>query len=294
MKCLGANKEGLMMAAKVIDGKAVAASVIERVRGRARELEARGVKPCLALLLLGDDPVSQRLVARKRVVCLEAGIEPRYIPLPASISQAELVGLIEELNRDDNVHGVLCQLPFPEHISEKAVMQHIAREKDVDAFSALIGGDRDDMAACTPAGVIELLDSEGIQIAGRNCVVVGRSAIVGKPMAMQLMLRDGTVTICHTKTKDLAEITARAEILIVAAGSPKLVRVDMVREGAVVIDVGNNRDENGVISGDVDFDAVKEKAAYITPVPGGVGPMTVAMLMYNTVTAAERQAAARA
>ena len=282
------------MAAKVIDGKAVAASVIGRVRDQARELEACGVKPCLALLLLGDDPISQKLVARKRAVCLEAGIDPLYIPLPVSTSQAELIDLIEELNRNDSVHGVLCQLPFPEHISEKAVMQRIAHEKDVDAFSALIGGDRDDMAACTPAGVIELLDSESIEIAGKSCVVVGRSAIVGKPMAMQLMLRDGTVTVCHTKTKDLADITARAEILVVAAGSPKLIKADMVRRGAAVIDVGNNRDENGEISGDVDFDAVKEKAAYITPVPGGVGPMTVAMLMQNTVIAAQRQAAARA
>ncbi len=279
------------MAAKVIDGRAVAAKVISRVRERARALSSRGVAPCLALILLGDDPLSQRLVGRKREACLEAGILPRFMHLPADMKEEELVALIENLNADSSVHGVLCQLPFPEHIREKAVMQRIAREKDVDAFSALIGGDRDDMAACTPAGVVELLDSENIEIAGKNCVVVGRSAIVGKPMAMQLMLRDGTVTVCHTKTRELPEITSRADILIVAAGAPRLIGADMVKKDAVVVDVGNNRDESGALCGDVDFDAVKEKASYITPVPGGVGPMTVAMLMQNTVTAAEKQAA---
>lgn len=279
------------MAAKVIDGKAVAAQVIARVRGRAEALAARGATPCLAIILTGDDPVSKRLVARKCEACREAGILPRFIPLPETTAQQELTGLVDGLNLDRAVHGVLCQLPFPAHIGERAVMQRIAREKDVDAFSALIGGDRDDMAACTPAGVIELLDYEGIPIAGKHCVVVGRSAIVGKPMAMQLMLRDGTITICHTKTHDLAEITARAEILVVAAGSPRLITADMVRDGAAVIDVGNNRDGNGVVCGDVDFEAVREKASYITPVPGGVGPMTVAMLMQNTVTAAEKQTA---
>lgn len=279
------------MAAKVIDGRAIAARVIARVRGRAEALMARGVTPCLAIILLGDDPVSRRLVARKCEACREAGILPRFIPLPEATAQAELAALVDLLNLDPGVHGVLCQLPFPAHINERAVMQRIAREKDVDAFSALIGGDREDMAACTPAGVIELLDAQGVSIAGKNCVVVGRSAVVGKPMAMQLMLRDGTVTVCHTKTHDLADITSRAQILVVAAGSPRLITADMVREGAVVIDVGNNRDESGVLCGDVDFEAVREKASHITPVPGGVGPMTVAMLMQNTITAAERQAA---
>lgn len=281
------------MAARVIDGRAVAAKTIERVRNRALALKARGVKPCLALILTGDDPVSAKLVDRKCAACRNAGIEPRLIRLPASTVQEELLALTDTLNRDEAVHGVLCQIPFPEGIDEKTVLQKIAREKDVDAFSAAIGGDVGDMAACTPLGVIELLDSEGIGIAGKNCVVVGRSALVGRPMAMQLLLRDGTVTVCHTKTKNLAEITARAEILVVAAGSPKLVTADMVKEGAAVIDVGNNRGADGRVSGDVDFDAVKEKASYITPVPGGVGPMTIAMLMQNTVAAAERQTAAR-
>ncbi len=279
------------MAAKVIDGRAVAAEVVASVCARADALRAHNVAPCLALILMGEDPISQRLVAQKVRVCREAGIEPKEIRLPAALAEEELIALVEALNADPAVHGILCQLPFPAHIGERAVMQRIAHEKDVDAFSALIGGDRDDMAACTPAGIIELLDHEGIEISGKNCVVVGRSAIVGKPMAMQLMLRDGTVTVCHTKTRDLAEITARADILIVAAGSPRLIAADMVKENAVVIDVGNNRDANGMISGDVDFAAVREKAAYITPVPGGVGPMTVAMLMRNTVTAAEKQTA---
>ncbi|HWQ59271.1 MAG TPA: tetrahydrofolate dehydrogenase/cyclohydrolase catalytic domain-containing protein [Clostridia bacterium] len=279
------------MVAKIIDGRAVAAKVVARVRERAQALRARGVESCLAIVLVGDDPISHRLVERKCAVCRDAGILARFIPLPETAAQQELVALIDELNADASVHGVLCQLPFPGHINEKTVMQRIAREKDVDAFSALIGGDRDDMAACTPAGVIELLDSEGIVIAGKSCVVVGRSAIVGKPMAMQLMLRDGTVTVCHTKTRDLPDITVRADILVVAAGSPRLVTADMVKEGAAVIDVGNNRDLNGVLCGDVDFDAVREKASHITPVPGGVGPMTVAMLMQNTITAAEKQAA---
>lgn len=276
------------MAAKIIDGKAVAASVLERVRDRSATLRQKGYAPCLAILLVGEDPVSQKLVSLKCKTCERAEILPRFLPLPADIREDDLLALIDRLNGDQSVHGILCQLPFPQHISEKTIMQRIKREKDVDAFSAVIGGDREDMAACTPAGIMELLRYEQIEVSGKNCVVVGRSAIVGKPMAMQLMLHDGTVTVCHTKTKNLGEITARADILIVAAGSPRLITADMVAEGAVVIDVGNNRDENHHICGDVDFDAVKEKAAYLTPVPGGVGPMTVAMLMQNTVTAAQR------
>lgn len=277
------------MSAKIIDGRAAAAAVIENVLQRSRALRAGGVTPCLAIILTGDDPVSEKLVGFKVRECEKAGIEPRLIRLDGGVSEDALVSLIDTLNADSAVHGILCQLPFPAHIAERTVMQRIAREKDVDAFSALIGGDRDDMAACTPAGIIYMLDREGIEIAGRECVVVGRSAIVGKPMAMQLMLRDGTVTVCHTKTRGLAGVTSRADILVVAAGCPGLITADMVKPGAAVIDVGNNRDSSGRVCGDVDFESVREKASFITPVPGGVGPMTVAMLMRNTITAAERQ-----
>lgn len=277
------------MSAKVIDGRAAAAAVTENVLSRSRALIAQGVTPCLALILTGDDPVSEKLVGFKVRECTKAGITPRLIRLDGGVSEEMLISLIDSLNADPAVHGILCQLPFPAHIAERSVMRRIAPEKDVDAFSAIIGGDREDMAACTPAGIIYLLDREGIEIAGRECVVVGRSAIVGKPMAMQLMLRDGTVTVCHTKTRGLAEVTARADILVVAAGCPGLITADMVKAGAAVIDVGNNRDDAGRVCGDVDFESVCQKASYITPVPGGVGPMTVAMLMRNTVTAAERQ-----
>ncbi len=276
------------MAAKIIDGKLVAEDVLGRVRARSAALREKGVSPCLAIVLVGDDPVSKRLVGIKMKNCERADILCRFLPLPEETTEAELLALIDSLNADEAVHGVLCQLPFPAHINEKTVMPRIMREKDVDAFSAIIGGDREDMAACTPAGVMELLRYENIPVSGKNCVVVGRSAIVGKPMAMQLMLHDGTVTVCHTKTVNLKDVTTRADILIVAAGSPRLITADMVAPGAVVIDVGNNRDGEGRLCGDVDFDAVKEKAAYLTPVPGGVGPMTVAMLMQNTVTAAGR------
>lgn len=282
------------MAAKVIDGRAVAQDVKAQVRGRADALRVRGVEPCLALVLVGDDPVSHKLVELKRKACVETGILPRVIRLPEGTKDVELAALIDALNADEAVHGILCQLPFPKGINEQAALLRVAREKDVDAFSALIGAKLEDTAACTPAGVVALLDSEGIEITGKNCVVVGRSALVGRPMAMQLLLRDGTVTVCHTKTRDLTDFTSRADILVVAAGSARLIKADMVKEGAAVIDVGNNWDENGKICGDVDFEAVKEKAAYITPVPGGVGPMTIAMLMDNTVAAAERQCAARA
>ncbi len=281
------------MAAKVIDGRAVAQDVKARVRERADALRARGAEPCLALVLVGDDPSSQKLVELKRKACVESSIVPRVIPLPGGTTDAELATLIDALNADEAVHGILCQLPFPKGINEQAALLRVAREKDVDAFSALVGAKLADMAACTPAGVVALLDAENIEIAGKNCVVVGRSALVGRPMAMQLLLRDGTVTICHTKTRNLADFTSRADILVVAAGSARLIGADMVKEGATVIDVGNNWGENGKICGDVDFEAVKEKASYITPVPGGVGPMTIAMLMENTVAAAEGQCAAR-
>ncbi len=276
-----------------IDGKAVAAKIRAQVAQDVEALKARGICPGMAVVLVGDDPASKIYVNNKKKACAETGIYSEEHLLPAETTQEELLALIEKLNADEKIHGILVQSPLPKHLDEKLVVEHIDPRKDVDAFHAynvgkiMIGDFM--FLPCTPAGVIELIRSTGVPIEGKNCVVVGRSNIVGKPMAMLLLHNNGTVTICHSRTKNLAEICRGADILVAAVGKPKFITADMVKPGAVVIDVGMDRDENGKLCGDVDFDAVEPIASYITPVPGGVGPMTIAMLMKNAVRAAEIQ-----
>ena len=281
-----------------IDGKAVAAQVRAQVAQDAAALKARGVQPGMAVVLVGDDPASKIYVNNKKKACAETGIYSEEHILPAETTQEELLALIEKLNADEKIHGILVQSPLPKHLDEKLVVEHIDPRKDVDAFHAynvgrIMIGDYT-FLPCTPAGVIELIRSAGVVIEGKSCVVVGRSNIVGKPMAMLLLHCNGTVTICHSRTKNLAEICRGADILVAAVGRAKMITADMVKPGAVVIDVGMNRDENGRLCGDVDFDAVEQVVSYITPVPGGVGPMTIAMLMKNAVRAAELQCGATA
>ena len=276
----------------IIDGKVVSAAVKERVAEQVKELNSKGVSVCLAVILVGSDPASQIYVANKKKACEQLGIISKEYILPENTTQKELVSLVEELNRDTAVNGILCQLPLPKGLDEKAVIAAISPEKDVDAFhpvnvGKIMIGDYD-FLPCTPAGVMEMLSYYNIDVNGKECVVIGRSNIVGKPMAMLLLHKNGTVTICHSRTKNLSETARRADILVAAVGKAKFVTADMVKEGAVVIDVGMNR-ENGKLCGDVDFEAVSQKASYITPVPGGVGPMTIATLMQNTLTAAKRQ-----
>ena len=276
-----------------IDGKAVAAKIRAQVAQDVEALKARGICPGMAVVLVGDDPASKIYVNNKKKACAETGIYSEEHLLPAETTQEELLALIEKLNADEKIHGILVQSPLPKHLDEKLVVEHIDPRKDVDAFHAynvgkIMIGDFT-FLPCTPAGVIELIRSTGVPIEGKNCVIVGRSNIVGKPMAMLLLHNNGTVTICHSRTKNLAEICRGADILVAAVGKPKFITADMVKPGAVVIDVGMDRDENGKLCGDVDFDAVEPIASYITPVPGGVGPMTIAMLMKNAVRAAEIQ-----
>lgn len=275
--------------AVIISGKEVSAAVLARVAGEVEQLRAKGTEPCLAVIIVGDDPASKIYVGNKKAACAKVGIKSLEFALPEKTTQEELLAVIEKLNADDSVHGILCQLPLPRHLNEKAVINAIRREKDVDAFTAMVGADKSDMVPCTPAGVLELLNYAGVSVAGKHCVVVGRSNIVGKPMALLLLRNDATVTVCHSKTQDLASYTRSADVLVAAVGIPKFIKADMVKPGAAVIDVGMDRDENGKLCGDVDFDAVKEVAGYITPVPGGVGPMTIAMLMQNTVQAAAKR-----
>ena len=249
-----------------------------------------GMEATLAVIQVGNDPASSVYVGNKKKACEYIGIRSLAYELPEETTQAELVELINKLNQDDSVHGILVQLPLPKHMCEDNIIKTIAPEKDVDGFhpqsvGALSIGQKG-FVSCTPAGVIQLLKRSGIEIEGKECVVLGRSNIVGKPMALLLLRENGTVTICHSKTKDLKEVTKRADILIVAVGRPKMVTADYVKEGAVVIDVGIHRMENQKLCGDVDFDSVEPVASYITPVPGGVGPMTIAMLMNNCVEAA--------
>lgn len=257
----------------------------------AEALAAKGVKPCLAVVIVGEDPASKVYVAGKIRDCGEVGIESREFALPQDTTQEELLSLVKKLNDDDTVSGVLVQLPLPKHLNEKEVIDTIVPCKDVDAFhpvnvGKIMIGDYD-FLPCTPAGVMELLDEYGIDPSGKECVVVGRSNIVGKPQAMLLLHRNGTVTVCHSRTKDLKEVTLRADILVVAIGKGEFITGDMIKEGAVVIDVGMNRNSEGKLVGDVHFESAAKKASYITPVPGGVGPMTRAVLMKNTVKAAE-------
>lgn len=276
--------------AKILDGKAVSAAVKQEVKTEVETLKQQGIAVGLAVIIVGDNPASRTYVNNKKKACAEAGIVSEEYALPESTTQAELLDLIDTLNKKESIHGILCQLPLPKHLDEKAVIAAINPEKDVDAFHAVnVGhimiGDYS-FLPCTPAGIMEMLKYYDIPIAGKECVVIGRSNIVGKPMAMLLLQQNGTVTICHSKTVNLAAVTSRADILVAAVGIPKFVTADMVKDGAVVIDVGMDRDENGKLCGDVDFAAVEPKAAYITPVPGGVGPMTIATLLKNTVTAA--------
>ena len=269
----------------------MASAVLDGVRADVERL-TRGERPlCLAVILVGDDPASKIYVRKKQQACERVGIRSVKFEFAADTEQAELLSLIARLNTDSTVHGVLCQLPLPRHINEQAVLKAIAPEKDVDAFSARISICEDDLAPCTPAGIVRLIEASGVKLEGSGCVIVGRSNIVGKPLALLLLQRNATVTVCHSKTKNLADITRAADVLIAAAGRPGLIGADMVKEGAVVIDVGINRDACNRLCGDVDFLPVLEKAAYVTPVPGGVGPMTIAMLMKNTLLAAKRQLA---
>ena len=278
---------------KLIDGKVISAHIKQQVKAQVDELKAKGIEPCLAVIIVGDDFASRTYVNNKKRTCEEDGIKSHEFALPAETTQDELLALVEKLNADESVNGILCQLPIPKHIDEKVILNAIKPEKDVDAFHPVNAGHimigDCVLKPCTPAGIMEMLKYEGIDVAGKNCVVIGRSNIVGKPMAMLLLAASGTVTVCHSRTQNLAEITKSADILVAAVGKAKFVTADMVKEGAVVIDVGMNRDEDGKRCGDVDFEAVKDKASHITPVPGGVGLMTVAMLMQNTVTAAEIQ-----
>ncbi len=279
--------------AKILDGKAVSAHVREQVKAEVEALQKQGISVGLAVIIVGDDPASRTYVNNKKKACAAAGIRSEEYALPADTTQEELLALVETLNKKPDVNGILCQLPLPAHLDEKAVIAAIAPEKDVDAFHAVNVGHImiGDYAflPCTPAGIMEMLRYYDIGIAGKNCVVIGRSNIVGKPMAMLLLQQNGTVTICHSKTQDLAAHTRNADILVAAVGIPHFVTADMVKDGAVVVDVGMDRDENGKLCGDVDFGGVEPKASYITPVPGGVGPMTIATLLKNTVTAAKQQ-----
>ncbi|MBQ1279448.1 MAG: bifunctional methylenetetrahydrofolate dehydrogenase/methenyltetrahydrofolate cyclohydrolase FolD [Clostridia bacterium] len=277
---------------KLIDGKLVSASVKETAAHQVAELADNGISVGLAVILVGENPASKIYVSNKKKACEQLGIRSFEYLLPENATQDELLELIHTLNSEKNINGILCQLPLPRHMDEKAVIAAINPEKDVDAFHAVnVGkimiGDYD-FVPCTPAGVMEMLKYYDIDPAGKSCVVIGRSNIVGKPMAMLLLHKNGTVTVCHSRTQNLADITSHADILVAAVGKAKFVTADMVKQGAVVIDVGMNRDD-GKLCGDVDFDAVAPKCSYITPVPGGVGPMTIAMLMKNTVTAAKRQ-----
>ena len=278
------------MSATVIDGKAVAASVRERVRGEVEELTAElGRPPGLATVLVGDDPASAIYVRRKREACEEVGIRSVHNEPDGSISQDELLDLVRELNESDEVDGILVQLPLPDQIDDAAIVNALDPDKDVDGLTPISAGrlarGEPGLVPCTPQGIMELLASAGVDPAGREAVIVGRSNLVGRPVFSLLLGANATVTICHSRTRDLGEVCRRAEILVAAAGRPKLITGDMIRPGATVIDVGTNRTEDGLV-GDVDFDAAVEVAAAITPVPGGVGPMTIAMLLANTVEAA--------
>jgi len=278
------------MAARIIDGKTVAAAVRERVADEVRSFVAeQGRAPGLVTVIVGDDPASEVYVAGKHRACAEVGIESQHHGLPAETSEAELLELVERLNRDPVVDGILCQLPVPDHIDPNRVIAAIDPAKDVDGLTpvnaGLLAHGMPGLVSCTPAGVMELLDREGVELEGAEAVVVGRSKLVGVPVARLLLAANATVTSCHSRTRDLAAVCRRADVLIAAVGVPRLLGADAIKPGAVVIDVGVNRTDDGLV-GDVDFEAAAEVAAAITPVPGGVGPMTVAMLLVNTLSAA--------
>lgn len=279
--------------AEIIDGKLVTAETRKKITADvAKFKEETGITPGLAVILVGNDPASAVYVRNKHKGCLDVGMNSYQIEYPEQTTEEELLTKISELNADKNVHGILVQLPLPKHINEDNVINAISPEKDVDAFhpsnvgKILIG--KYDFLPCTPAGVMELLAYYNVQIEGKECVVLGRSNIVGKPMALLLLQKNGTVTVCHSRTKNLADITRRADILVVAIGKADFVTADMVKDGAVIVDVGINRKADGKLTGDVDFAEVSKKASLITPVPGGVGPMTITMLLGNTLTAAKK------
>lgn len=277
---------------KLIDGKVISAAVKERVKNEVAALKQQGITTGLAVIIVGEDPASKVYVNNKKKACEALGIISEEYALPENTTQEELLSLIDTLNKKESINGILCQLPLPKHLDEAAVINAISADKDVDAFhpvnvGKIMQGDYD-FVPCTPAGIMEMLAFEGVEIAGKTCVVIGRSNIVGKPMAMLLLHKNGTVTICHSRTQNLKEVCKNADILVAAVGRPNFVTNDMVKEGAVVIDVGINR-VDGKLVGDVNFNDVCEKTSYITPVPGGVGPMTIAMLMQNTLTAAKKQ-----
>ncbi len=279
--------------AKIIDGKAISAEVRAEIKAETAVFaEENGFRPGLAVVIVGEDPASQVYVRNKKKACEEVGFYSESYELSENTTEEELEALVDRLNENEKIHGILVQLPLPKHLDEEKVLLRIAPEKDVDAFHPynvgriMIGNYC--FLPCTPAGVMTLLERSGVSIEGRNCVVVGRSNIVGKPMAMLLLHANGTVTICHSRTKNLKEECKRADILIAAIGKADFFGADMVKEGAVVIDVGMNRRADGKLTGDVDFASVEPVASYITPVPGGVGPMTITMLMKNTLTAAQK------
>lgn len=275
--------------ANVIDGKQISKDIKEELKEEVASLAAQGRKCCLAVIQVGNDPASSVYVGNKKKACAYVGIESLAYELPEETTEEELLTIIDKLNKDANVHGILCQLPLPKHINEDHVIKTISPKKDVDGFhpqnvGALVIGEKG-FVSCTPAGIIQLLKRSNIEMDGKHCVVVGRSNIVGKPMSLLMLRENATVTICHSHTKNLKEICKEADILIVAIGKPQFIDKEYVKDGAVVIDVGIHRDENNKLCGDVKYDEVEPVASYITPVPGGVGPMTIAMLMHNCVEA---------
>ena len=277
----------------ILDGKLTSQKVRERIKAEVEALDEGARRPGLAVVIVGDDPASHVYVRNKKKGCEEVGFLSREYALPESTTEEELIKLIDQLNDDGEIDGILVQLPLPRHLDEKRVIERIDSSKDVDAFSyhnvgRIMVGDYD-FLPCTPAGVMELLHEYNIEVAGKRAVVIGRSNIVGKPQALLLLQENATVTITHSRTVNLPEVTREADILVVAIGKAKFVTADMVKEGAVVVDVGMDRDENGKLCGDVDFESVKEKASYITPVPGGVGPMTITELLKNTLTSYKRR-----
>ena len=279
--------------AYIINGKQIAKDIKDELKETTSRLHEKGIYPCLAVIQVGDDPASTVYVNNKKKACAYIGIKSEAYELPGDSSEKDLLDLIDRLNEDPSVHGILVQLPIPSHMDEKKVIRRISPAKDADGFhpenvGALSIGEKG-FVSCTPAGIIQLLKRSGISVEGKECVVVGRSNIVGKPMAMLLLSENGTVTVCHSKTKNLPEVCRRADILVAAVGRPRFFGEEYVKEGACVIDVGIHRDENNKLCGDVDFDRVVDKVSAITPVPGGVGPMTIAMLMANVIQAAVRQ-----
>lgn len=275
--------------ANIIDGKQISKDIKEELKEEVASLAAQGRKCCLAVIQVGNDPASSVYVGNKKKACAYVGIESLAYELPEETTEEELLTIIDKLNKDANIHGILCQLPLPKHINEDHVIKAISPKKDVDGFhpqnvGALVIGEKG-FVSCTPAGIIQLLKRSNIEMDGKHCVVVGRSNIVGKPMSLLMLRENATVTICHSHTKNLKEICKEADILIVAIGKPQFIDKEYVKDGAVVIDVGIHRDENNKLCGDVKYDEVEPVASYITPVPGGVGPMTIAMLMHNCVEA---------